>query len=175
MQEDLIKDIVEDCQKRNERKERELKKKKPSPSIGGWSGNSGSGFPLGSGRRCTIWITRTCVDGDSGELGVCDEAEGLDGEPICELDGIEVGGCSYNVHVTCSGGLAMLLEGTGLRLADVVRLADIVGGGPACPASPARQARARPRDGPLASPAPVRRLRGGTKRILAQVEARARS
>lgn len=69
--------------------------------------------------------------------GTCDDdpnnnsEEGPDGETTCRMDEIVVGGCTYHVKVLCQGGIAMLLEDAGLRLAD------LAGEGGACPAIPA--------------------------------------
>ena len=57
--------------------------------------------------------------------------EGQWPRPNTRTDEIVVGGCTYHVKVLCQGGIAMLLEDAGLRLAD------LAGEGGACPAIPA--------------------------------------
>ncbi|MCY3810130.1 MAG: hypothetical protein OXG58_12025 [Gemmatimonadetes bacterium] len=123
--------------------EEELKKKKNPPHAPGWSGRSPydtGNQPIGSGGSCTIIFSSRCGGGGAGEPGTCDddpsnnEGDGSEGNPICTLGEIVVGGCTYSVTKVCQGGsgLTMLehLEHLELVLADM-------GEEPACPATPA--------------------------------------
>lgn len=64
--------------------------------------------PIGSSGSCTITFSSRCAEGDAGELGVCNNGKGPNGEDICVLGEIVVGGCSNRVTKVCSGILAML-------------------------------------------------------------------
>ena len=139
--EELIRHITDSCVERDGKKEKELKKKdkEPPPRVG-WTGGSrpnGGGPRGGGGFSCTIYVSRKCGGGGFVDNGTCDddpsnnEDEGPDGEPICRTDEIVAGGCTYRITGVRCRRTAMVLEDTGMWLADLAVE------GRACPATPA--------------------------------------